>query len=223
VAHLPLAKNADQQDAISLRRCEWMLTQRELSFIREDQIFTKIPNRGKKPDFYVMPAKGPDFLLEVESFREPTALDRMEADVMFVADSTPQKRIDRRVRAAAGQLAPYADLGIPLVILLDNHRQVGLEGLGLEAVAALFGGLDTNWNPDAPLVRGMRDYVSAVLVNEPATAYLADYGDEPFTIERPMRIRAVHHPHAATPLPLSVFAGNDDEQFVRDGPWRAIR
>jgi hypothetical protein len=201
-----------------------MLGQRGFDFVREDAIFSKIPNRAKRPDFYVMPPGGSNFLVEVESFKKPTPLDLIEADAMFVADTTPQKRIDRRVRAAADQLAPYADLDIPLVVLLDNHRQVRLEGLGLEALAALFGDLMNDaWNPDAPLVRGARDYISAVLVNEPCVWFDDDQKEEPFTLPRPMRVRVIHHPHAARPLSLATFAVGENEQFVRTTRWMRVR
>jgi hypothetical protein len=222
MASISAGQATDREDAISLRRCEWMLSERGCSFAREAEIFSRIPNRGKKPDFLVTAPGICDFLVEVESFREPTALDRMEADVMFVADATPQQRIDRRVRAAAAQLSPYRDLGLPLVVVLDNHRQVRLEGLGLEALVPLFGsGAGSAWNPDAPLLRGERDYVSAVVVNEPSVRFDEDYGSQPFTTSRPMRVLAVHNPHATTPLPLSMLAGGTARQFVQDRHgWR---
>jgi hypothetical protein len=63
----------------------------------------------------------------------------------------------------------------------------------------------------SPFVGGARPYISAVIVNEPANRDDFDRADD-FTKERPMRARVIHHPFAIMPLPLSVFA--DDEQIV---------
>src|SRR5438034_7883644 len=96
-----------------------------------------------------------------------------------------QKRVNRAVRDAAEQLEPYQDLDIPLVVVLDNHRQVGLCGPDKHALRSLFGELyytktvDTrtgtalggvameHQDDGAPLACGARPYISAVLVNLP--------------------------------------------------------
>ena len=70
----------------------------------------------------------------------------------------------------------------------------------------------------SPFACGARAFVSAVIVNE--SAWRLDDLDEvdQFIQERPMRARVIHHPCAQTPLPLTVFAV--DEQIVfRDGRW----
>lgn len=70
----------------------------------------------------------------------------------------------------------------------------------------------------SPFAGGARPFVSAVIVNE--AEYRFDDWDkvDDFTQERPMRARVIHHPCALTPLPLDVFAG--DEQIVyRDESW----
>jgi hypothetical protein len=208
-------------DTLSIRRFEWLLAQRAYAFVGEGRAFERIPKRGKRPDFYVMPEDGAHVLVEVKAFEKPTWLDELDATPMFVASDRPsQARINRQVRAAAAQLAPYSDLGIPLVIALDNHRQVRLEGLGIDALAPLFGApMRKGYDPDAPL---RSDLVSAVLVNEPLSRF-DDDGPDAFTVPRSMRVRVAHNPRAAVPLPLTLFATAVDEQWIyRDGGWRQL-
>jgi hypothetical protein len=71
----------------------------------------------------------------------------------------------------------------------------------------------------SPFVGGARPYISAVIVNEPAYRFDEFDRADDFTKERPMRARVIHHPFAITPLPLSVFA--DDDQIVYcDNRWQ---
>lgn len=222
-------------DAISLRRFEWLLTQRACTFEPEERVFSRIPNRGKQPDFFVTFPDGRGAVAEVESFEKPTILRTTTARVISVGHMSLQKRINRAVRHAAEQLAPYADLGIPLLVVLDNHRQVGLQ-LKRHELVSLFGEqrivltLDTatgkqigepvlqHEEDGSPFAGGARAFVSAVIVNEPVYRFDDFDKTDDFTQERPMRARIIHHPHAQTPLPLEVFAM--DEQIVyRDERW----
>lgn len=226
-------------DAISLRRFEWLLGQRGCTFEPEDLIFSKIPNRGKQPDFHVTFPGGGNAIVEVESFEKATILRTTRSRVFSIGHMSLQKRINRAVRHAADQLAPYADLGVPLLVVLDNHRQVGLQ-LKRNELESLFGeqkvvltiDLETgrqlgdavleHEDDGSPFAGGARSFVSAVIVNEPE--YRFDDLDkvDDFTRERPMRARVIHHPCALTPLPLEVFAM--DEQIVyRDERWGDAR
>src|SRR5207249_4689891 len=126
-----------------------------------------------------------NFLAEVESFERPTVLDTAQSRTFSLSHMALQKRVNRAVRNAADQLEPYRILDIPLVVVLDNHRQVGISGPDNHALRSLFGELyfiktvDTMTGADfgdvamehqddgAPLASGARPYVSAVLVNLP--------------------------------------------------------
>lgn len=146
-----------------------------------------------------------------------------------------QKRINRAVRNAADQLAPYAGDGIPLIVVLDNHRQIGLQ-IGRMELIELFGRIgygitiDTQtghsvsqgWeqDDDCPLGSARRDYVSAILVNIPQARFDTWEAPDDFTAQRPMRVHLIHNPYAAVPLPLWVFSESNDKQIVRaDRGW----
>jgi hypothetical protein len=58
-----------------------------------------------------------------------------------------QKRANRLVRDAAEQLLPYADLGLPMVIGLDNYRQKG-SSLDERTLGGLFGELQVHIRVD---------------------------------------------------------------------------
>lgn len=224
-------------DNTSLRRFEWLLAQRACVFEPEDRVFTKIPNRGKQPDFYVTLPGGVNAIAEVESFEKPTVLRTTKSRVFSLGHMTLQKRINRAVKRAANQLAPYSDLGLPLLVVLDNHRQVGLQ-LKRHELLSLFGEQKIVLTVDpqngrqmgdavleheddgSPFASGARPYVSAVIVNEAGYRFDDFDQDDDFTQERPMRARIIHHPLALQPLPFGVFAA--DEQIVyRDGRWQA--
>lgn len=228
------------RDEISLRRFEWLIKQRGYIYDREEQVFRKLPRRTKEPDFYVEPTNNPAFLIEVESFEKETVLRTAKSRVFSLDRMVLQKRINRAVRRAADQLEPYADISLPLVIVLDNHRKVGLP-LGFHELVSLFGEQNFTFTIDAevgemvgqptiehqedgsPFAGGERSYISAVLVNEPEYRFDSSNAGDDFTIERPMRVRVIHHPFALMPFPFSVFQGPDDEHITyRDGRWRKI-
>gem|GEM_PF-6682788 len=73
----------------------------------------------------------------------------------------------------------------------------------------------------SPFAGAVKSYISAVLVNEPEYRLDNFETDDDFTIERPMRVRIIHHPCAVIPLPFSVFQGAGDQHVVyRDGHWQ---
>jgi hypothetical protein len=213
------------RDEISLRRFRWMLEQRRYGYLPEGKLARAVTLQNTIPDFYVDTGHKVRFLVEVESFEKETILRRSSASVISLNPMALQKRINRAVRNAADQLEPYALEAIPLVITLDNHRQVGLN-IGHIELIELFGQIgygitiDTTtgrtvsegWeqNDDCPLVPGRRDFVSAVIVNIP------EWRDDPddFSVERPMRVHVIHNPNATHPLPLWVFSLTDDRQIV---------
>ena len=229
-----------KSDVISLRRFEWRIRQRGYHYEYEEDIFKNkiIPKCNKTPDFYVQSIDNLAFLVEVESFEKKTVLHTKKSHVMSLSHMVLQKRINRAVRNAADQLKPYADLGLSLVIVLDNHRQVGLS-LEYRELVSLFGEQYFTFKIDSvtgnqvdqpvfehqddgsPFASGERSYISAVLVNEPGCRFDNFKTEDDFTIERPMRARIIHHPGAAIPLAFSAFQTTVDEHIVyRDKHWQ---
>ena len=113
---------------MSIRRATWLLEQRACSFVPERDLERAITVRTKRPDFVVETGRGVRFLMEVESLEAPSALDRVDPRVRtFSLDPMAlQKRMNHTVRNGADQLAPYQNDRMPLVVALDNHRQIGL-------------------------------------------------------------------------------------------------
>lgn len=221
------------RDEVSLRRFKWLMSQRGHLCEYEENIFknTPISRRNKVPDFYVQLKSTSAFLVEIKSFEEQTALRTDRSRVGSLNHMQLQKRINRAVRDAADQLKPYADLGLSLVIVLDNHRRIGLPLRDRELIC-LFGEQSITFKIDpeignrisppelkhqddgAPFAHGDRPYISAVLVNEPACRLDTLDAEDNFTIERPMRVRVIHHPGAKVPLELSAFQVAGDEHIV---------
>jgi hypothetical protein len=118
-------------DAISIRRCAWLLNQRKFKYWREAEIGKVLPLQGTHPDFLVETTTGITtgirFFLELKSFEKDTILDQMDPGitVFSLGHMSLQKRSNRLVRDAAEQLLPYAGNGLPMVIGLDNYRQKG--------------------------------------------------------------------------------------------------
>uniref|UniRef100_A0A7C1IX73 Uncharacterized protein n=1 Tax=Ammonifex degensii TaxID=42838 RepID=A0A7C1IX73_9THEO len=203
------------KDEISLRRFKWLLKQRGYRFWPEDRLEEVIQVRGTRPDFYVrMPWC--DFLAEVESFEKSSVVDLNPNRVFTVNPKDLVKRISGACKEAARQLKPYANLGLPMVIVLDNWRQIGIPLDPLHLVQ-LFGMIEFRV-PVSPedgviqrpyLVHGksrrfspeQHCHISAVVVPVPLVRYLED----DFTEERPMRVRVLHNPFANVPLPREVF------------------
>lgn len=124
----------------------------------------------------------------------------------------------------------YRDLKLPLVVALDNWRQVGvpldrLDLVHLFGLVEVRGFLDTHtaqpkdvhWahrdDDGSSLAPGRSDYISAVAVPWPDRRVPND----DFSVERPMYVRVIHNPFATVQLPLPVFAGVKDGHIVYEG------
>jgi hypothetical protein len=222
-------------DAISIRRFMWLLDQRGYSYIPENRLEQVVTVRGgKRPDFLVDTRFGVRFLAEVKAFEEPTALDRATTTTgaIFVGDL--QKRINAGVVARASkQLAPYSNDRLPLVVVVDNHRQIGIS-LGTLELIQIFGTIqyeftvDTatgssvseGWahsNADYAVGDKRRPHISAVVVNVPTQRFDTFDAADDFTRTRPMRVHVIHNPDATNPLPLWVFSEPHDKQIIRQG------
>lgn len=139
-----------------------------------------------------------------------------------------QKRANRLVRDAAEQLLPYAGKGLPTVIALDNYRQKGIS-LDEHTLGGLFGELQMRIEIDpntgrslgeawvrsddgSPRAGSRNQHVSAVLAIIPVERFDFD-GEDDFSVERKMKVRILHNPDAAVPLPRDVFNGPDDQHL----------
>lgn len=225
-------------DAISIRRFTWLLDQRGYSYVPENRLEQVIIIRGgKRPDFFVDTRRAVRFLVEVKAFEEPTALDRSteSTGAMFVGDL--QKRINAGVvERASKQLAPYSNDGLPLVVALDNHRQIGIS-LGSIELIQIFGTLQyeftidrttgasvsEGWahsNKDYAVGDKRRRHISAVVVNVPTERFDTFDAVDDFSVSRTMRVHVIHNPDAINPMPLWVFSEHVDKQIIRqDDRW----
>jgi hypothetical protein len=220
-----------RQDEVSIRRCTWLLTQRGCTFRREAEIGQVLTLKDSNPDFLVETPDRIRFLLELKSVGEQdTLLDRIDPSVtVFSIDSMSlQKRANRLVRDAANQLAPYAPEALPMVVMLDNHRQKGIS-LDKHTLRALFGELvvtipmnpttggmvdDAEWtheDDNSPLAAGRNAHASAVAVLIPVHRFDTWEKSDDYTVERTMKVRLLHNPYAIVPLPASVFSDAVDE------------
>ena len=68
-------------DAISNRRCTWLLNQRGFRYWREADIGQLLALRGTNPDFLVETPVPVRFFLELKSFEQDTLLDRIDPSV----------------------------------------------------------------------------------------------------------------------------------------------
>lgn len=209
---------------VAERRFAWLLRQRGYLFWTEDRLEEVMAVRGKRPDFYVRTASFGDLIAEVESFEEPTLLDRKAmagSRSGFINPKPLLGRMKNAIRRAADQLKPYAEDGLPLLVVLDNWRRVGLP-LEETDLIQVFGDLifvatfdpvkgratDRRWEHGRGRQLGpkYRTYVSAVVVNIPKNPYVPE---DP-RLERPMRVRILHNPFATISLPRNIFADRED-------------
>jgi hypothetical protein len=126
-----------------------LLDQRGYDYTDERRLEHAITIRGgKRPDFFVDTRRGVRFLAEVEGFDQPTALDAAAGSTGSISVRDLQKRINSGVIfRASKQLAPYSGAGIPLVVVLDNHRQIGIS-LDTVALIQSFGTLHYEFTVD---------------------------------------------------------------------------
>jgi hypothetical protein len=191
-----------QTDRESLQRFTWLLNQRAYRFWPEDKLDEVISVRRKKPDFYVRTASG-DLLVEVESFVE--RLSR-PAQAMAVNPEREWRRIQGAVRHGAQQLGDYKDLNLPMMVVVDNWRRVGVP----TDVGTLWGALFTAQGQSQPLLNSKnKRYVSAVAWNLPKARTL----DDTMTNERPMYLVVLHNPYADISFCRSFFDSINDKHF----------
>ncbi len=217
------------------RRFSWLLGQRGYEFATEHELERKIVVQGRRPDFYVETRYGP-LLVEVESFEEETVLARLEGGGF---GSLNAERIFNRIRTAIKhakrQLKPYAPLCVPMLIVLDSWRQVGIPNNYTELRSAMFGtpeiriplaSGDSKPSGQARLHYGAgqmfnRDqgrYVSAVAWNIATERFDTMEERDPMTVERRMRLRVMHNPFAVVPLPREMFSAPEDEHEPPPAP-----
>ena len=218
-------------DEISNRRSTWLLTQRGHRYWREAEIAQILTLRRTNPDFLVLTAASTRFLMELKSFEQDTLLDRIDPSVrtFSIGIMTLQKRANRLVRDAAEQLLPYADTGLPMVIMLDNYRQKGIS-VDHHTLGGLFGELQVQirinpttgenlgeaWvrtDDGSPLAGGRNRHVSAVAVLIACERFDTFEKSDDFSIERKMRVRVLYNPDAAVPFPRDVFSDAEDEHL----------
>jgi hypothetical protein len=142
---------------------------------------------------------------------------------------TLQKRVQRLVKDAAEQILEYASYGLPMVVALDNWRQVGVH-LDHHSLGSLFGELqvvqtidnatgqmiESRWerkDDNSPLYGGRNAHVSAVVGVIAGERFDTFEKADDFTVERPMKVRIVRNPAATVPLPTEVFNEAVDEKI----------
>lgn len=220
------------------QRFEWVLTQRGIPFCRETNLEDCIQVRKKKrPDFWAQFPGFPPILAEVKEFKEPGPLRKIMARVWFPDPELFLRRLRGPVQAAAEQLEPYRAEGIPMIVVLDNARRVGIPLNAIDLVQLLgvmgyvvpintetggrAGPGRLHFGSGQVLTPNRRQYVSAIAVNLPKEGH--QYIEQ-VDLERPMRLRILHNPYASVPLPLDVFNDPEDEHIgVRDGRWQNLR
>lgn len=217
---------------VAERRFAWLLRQRGYSFWSEDQLEKKITVCQTRPDFYVETPRSGAFLVEVESFVKPGPLARARRGAISLDAEPIFARIRLAVKHATDQLRPYKTLHVPMLVVLDNWRRVGIPSNIVDLRNALFGTLEVRVpvGPAGPERRRARwhhgkgqrlndrqgRFISAVAWNLPKRRAV----DDPMIEERPMYVRMVHNPYALVPFPIEIFSNGDDEHYgYRAGRW----
>lgn len=214
-------------DEVSKRRCRWLLRQRAFTFWEERDIGEVLQLQSTLPDFLVETPGSTRFFLELKSFEKETVLNKMKARVFSLRHMTLQKRVNRLVADAAKQMQPYVGSGLPIVIALDNWRQISLlldahtlrslfvePGVVLEidrTTGETVAGGTQRVDNNSPLKAGRNPHVSAVIAIEHMERFDTIDNIDDFTVERPMRVRIIYNPSATVPLPREVFNTPDDK------------
>jgi hypothetical protein len=202
-------------------RFAWLLRQRGIPFWDEDCLESRIKIREKKrPDFYAEPRGQRPILVEVEG------LHAIRPRFYALDPVQNLKRLRGPVELAAKQLKPYQVLRIPMIVVVDNARRVGVSLAKIDLIQ-LLGVTEIRVPVDLPtgakagsahlhhghgqiLTPTRRQYISAVAVSLPKREH--EY-IERLEQERPMRLRVLHNPYAQVPLSLSVFSDSEDEHI----------
>ena len=187
------------------QRFAWLLGQRGIPFWHEKNLEECIEVKETKPDFCAKPDDFPTFLAEIKEMQKPGFLRRIVA--MAVDPELNLKRLRRPIKGAATQLKPYEPLGIPMLVILDNARRVGIAIKSIDLIQ-LVGDVLT---PDC------NQHITAIGENLPKEGH--QYV-EPAERERPMRLLVLHNPHATVHLPLQIFSDAEDEHVgMEEGRW----
>ncbi len=227
-------KRVDIMD-IAKERFAWLLNQRGFRFEDEANLDKHIEVKNTRPDFLVSPTGSCRFFAEVEGFEKPGPLRRATARVYSAPADQMLPRLRTAVRHGSIQLKPYRHLNIPMIVVLDNHRRVGIS-LGKTDLINLLGtqeicqpiNVDTGDPVGSPYFQGSDQsfhvlspqhnrHVSAVAVNLPKEGH---QHIKPVDLERPMRVLVLYNPYADVPFPIGIFNDLEDEHicFV-DGRW----
>ncbi len=211
-------------------RFAWLLNQRGVSYVDEAHLEQKVEDRGTRPDFYAW-TPHVCFLAEVEALHKEGPFRRW-LGVGFGDVDAIIRRLRTPVQHAAKQLAPYRDLEVPMLVILDNHRKVGIQTGPIELIQ-LLGTLkirvpidtttgrvgNARWHHGGgrTLSPDWRTYISGVAVNLPKRDHVYN---EPPEKQRPMRVRLLHNPYADVPFPVAIFSDSEDEHYGRrNGEW----
>ena len=217
-------------DEVAIRRATWLFRQRGYTTWREDAIGAVVPLGRSRPDFLVETSARERLFVEAKAFEKESVLRTIKSRVFSLAHMSLQKRVNRLVADAAKQTLEYARYGFPIVIALDNWRQVGVH-LDEESLTSLFGEAELQITIDpstgaqvgskqlvrkddgSPLYDGKNKHVSAVVVVLPCQRFDTIERDDDFTIERPMKVRIIRNEDATHPLSAAVFNGADDVEY----------
>lgn len=218
-------------------RFAWLLCQRNIPFVDETKLESRITIQGKYPDFLAEPRDLPRLIAEIESLREPGPLRKISSRSFVLTPGQILRRLRGPVKHAAEQLKPYAALNIPMMVVLDNARQVGVPLSQIELIQLLgeiefrvpvnmgtgqpAGPTTKHHGPGQVLTPTQKRYISAIAVNRPKEGH--QYV-EPIEQERPMCLLILHNPYALVRLPVGIF--NDPEDIHigrRSGHWVNLR
>jgi hypothetical protein len=224
-------------DSFSLERAKWLFKQRGFNYLEENELTRELPDLGTRPDFLINAPGVGNILVEVESFIEKVEGFPPPRGFSQVNMRPPIRRMSTAIRHAARQLRPYAALGIPLIVLLDNHRLCGIpSNIGFLRDAA-FGEIQFRapWDP----VRGQlgefyvhhhgpcrtltettKTYITGVLWNLPKLAFAYERSG----VEVPMKVTGIFNHHSERPFPAGLFTDSDDKLFGygSDGVWSPL-
>jgi hypothetical protein len=188
-------------DAPALAKFARLLSDRKLEFWMEESLQDVIEIRETRPDFLVRTGASGDILVEVESFEgESKSLSQLRNSNPFASGLSDRdfKRIRSRLDKAAAQLGPYRLDNIPLLIVLDDFREIGIPQNPDVLLLALYG-LDGGF---AFFRTNDKRFISAV-------GWLRDTGSG-------LCLRIIHNRWADVPLSLNAFQKTQDEHWGID-------
>ena len=218
-------------------RFAWLLRQRNIPFVDETKLKSRITVQGTNPDFLGEPRGLPRFIAEVESLRAPGPLRKISSRSFVLNPNQILRRLRGPVKHAAKQLKPYATINIPMIVVLDNARRVGVPLSPIELIQ-LLGEIEyrvpvnlATGQPAGPttkhhgsgqvLTPTQKRYISAIAVNRPKQGH--QYV-EPIEKERPMCLLILHNPYALVRLPRKIFNDSEDTHLgLRNGQWVNLR